>query len=64
MSLYKYPKVLNQVTVRVPTELYNLTTINEIMLKLNKRIPGMQSAEYQATILLKLFIIIHNYANV
>ena len=34
------------------------------MFELQKRIPGMQSAEYQATILLKFFIIIHNYVNV
>ena len=34
------------------------------MFELNERIPGMLSAEYQATIPLKFFIIIHNYANV
>ena len=37
------------------------------MFELNERMPGMQSAEhaeYQATIPLKFFIIIHNYANV
>ena len=34
------------------------------MFELNERIPGMQSAEYQATIPLKFFIIIHNYASV
>ena len=34
------------------------------MFELNKRMPGMRSEEYQATIPLKLFIIIHNYANV
>ena len=32
--------------------------------ELNERMPGMRSAEYQATIPLKFFIIIHNYANV
>ena len=36
----------------------------KIKIKLNKRMPEMRSAEYQATIPLKLFIIIHNYANV
>ena len=34
------------------------------MFELHERIPGMRCAEYQATIPLKLFIIIHNYANV
>ena len=34
------------------------------MFELNERIPGMRSAEYQATIRLTFFIIIHNYANV
>ena len=34
------------------------------MFELNERMPGMRSAEYQATIALKFFIIIHNYANV
>ena len=34
------------------------------MFELHERMPGMRSVEYQATILLKLFIIIHNYANV
>ena len=34
------------------------------MFELHDRMPGMRSAEYQATIPLKLFIIIHNYANV
>ena len=34
------------------------------MFELQERRPGMQSAEYHATILLKFFIIIHNYANV
>ena len=34
------------------------------MFELNERMPGMRSAEYQATIPLKFFIIIHNYANV
>ena len=34
------------------------------MFKLNERMPGMQSTEYQAAIPLKFFIIIHNYANV
>ena len=34
------------------------------MFELHKRIPEMQSAEYQAIIPLKFFIIIHNYANV
>ena len=33
------------------------------MFELHERIPGMRSAEYQATIPLKFFIIIHNYAN-
>ena len=32
------------------------------MFELNERMPGMRSAEYQATIPLKFFIIIHNYA--
>ena len=31
------------------------------MFELNERMPGMRSAEYQATIPLKFFIIIHNY---
>ena len=34
------------------------------MFELHERIPGKRSAEYQATIPLKFFIIIHNYANV
>ena len=34
------------------------------MFELNERMPGMLSAEYQVTIPLKYFIIIHNYANV
>ena len=34
------------------------------MFELNERMPGMRSAEYQATIPLTFFIIIHNYANV
>ena len=34
------------------------------MFELNERMPGMRSAEYQMTIPLKFFIIIHNYANV
>ena len=34
------------------------------MFVLHERMPGVRSAEYQATILLKFFIIIHNYANV
>ena len=34
------------------------------MFELHERMPGMQSAEYQATIALKCFIIIHNCANV
>ena len=35
------------------------------MFELNERIPEMPSAEYEATIPLKFFIIIHNnYANV
>ena len=34
------------------------------MFELPERMPGMQSAEYQATIALKCFIIIHNYVNV
>ena len=34
------------------------------MFELQERMPGMRSAEYQATIPLKFFIIIHNYANV
>ena len=33
------------------------------MFELDERMPGMRSAEYQATIPLKFFIIIHNYAN-
>ena len=32
--------------------------------ELTERMPGMRSAEYQMTIPLKFFIIIHNYANV
>ena len=32
--------------------------------ELNERMPGMRSAEYQMTIPLKFFIIVHNYANV
>ena len=34
------------------------------MLELTERMQGMRSAEYQMTIPLKFFIIIHNYANV
>ena len=34
------------------------------MFELHERMPGMRSAEYQATIPLKCFNIIHNYANV
>ena len=34
------------------------------MFELHERMPGMRSAEYQASIPLKFFIIIHNYANV
>ena len=34
------------------------------MFELNERMPGIRSAEYQETIPLKFFIIIHNYANV
>ena len=34
------------------------------MFELHERMPGMRSTEYQMTIPLKLFIIIHNYANV
>ena len=34
------------------------------MFELNEGMPGIRSAEYQMTILLKFFIIIHNYANV
>ena len=34
------------------------------MFELNERMPGMRSAEYQATIPQKFVIIIHNYANV
>ena len=34
------------------------------MFELHERMPGMRSAEYQGTIPLKFFIIIHNYANV
>ena len=34
------------------------------MFELRERMLGMRSAEYQATIPLKFFIIIHNYANV
>ena len=33
------------------------------MVELHERMPGMRSAEYQVTIPLKFFIIIHNYAN-
>ena len=32
--------------------------------ELHERMSGMRSAEYQATIPLKFFIVIHNYANV
>ena len=38
-------------------EMFELTERTE-------RMPGMRSAEYQMTIPLKFFIIIHNYANV
>ena len=34
------------------------------MFELLERMTGMPSAEYEATIALKFFIIIHNYANV
>ena len=34
------------------------------MFELNERMPGIRSAEYQATVPLNFFIIIHNYANV
>ena len=34
------------------------------MFEPHERMPGMRSAEYQATIRLKFLIIIHNYANV
>ena len=34
------------------------------MFELNERMPGMRSPEHQETILVKFFIIIHNYANV
>ena len=34
------------------------------MFELNERMPGMRSAACQATIPLKFFLIIHNYANV
>ena len=34
------------------------------MFELNKRMPEMRSAEYQETIPLTFFIIIHNFANV
>ena len=34
------------------------------MFEPNERMPGMRSAEYQATIPLKFFLIIHNYVNV
>ena len=34
------------------------------MFELHERMPEMRSAEYQATIPLKFFMIIHNYANV
>ena len=34
------------------------------MSELNERMPGMRSAEYLATIPLKVFITIHNYADV
>ena len=36
----------------------------EMNFELNKRMPGMRSAENQVTIPLKFFIIIHNYGNV
>ena len=35
-----------------------------VMFELHASIPGMRSAEYQATIPLKFLIIIHNYENV
>ena len=34
------------------------------MFEVHERMPGMRSVEYQATIPLKFFMIIHNYANV
>ena len=34
------------------------------MFELHERMPGMRSAEYEETIPLKFFIIMHNYANV
>ena len=34
------------------------------MFELHASIPGMWSAEYQATILLKFLMIMHNYVNV
>ena len=34
------------------------------MFEQTERMPGMRSAEYQMTIPLKFFIIIHNYASV
>ena len=44
--------------------LFKITTKLIEMFELNERMPGMPSAEYQATIPLKCFTIIHNYANV
>ena len=34
------------------------------MFEVHERMPGMRSVEYQATIPLKFFMIIHNYAYV
>ena len=34
------------------------------MFEPHERMPGMRSAEYQATLPLKFFIIMHNYGNV
>ena len=44
--------------------LFNIKIKLTEMFELNETRPGMRSAEYQATIPLKFFIIIHNYANV
>ena len=38
--------------------------IDREMFELHERMPGMRSAEYQATIPLTFFIIIHNFANI
>ena len=44
---------------KIKIKLIEMFELNE-----SERMPGMGSAEYQATIPLKFFIIIHNFANV